>query len=1171
MNQTPRLRSSYPSTPGSDQRKSQSQGTPPIDARVRTPLPTIPSASTGAALSNVPLIPVDLIDAPSQRLYAVALIHMAIHEVGCNRRFIFVSSAQITDSLARMVGCNLSYDLFIARGSGRSATLNPNNVPFCVGSSHPSVNIPLYFNQTQPIHIELLRFDFDTNSNETIELKKKELKSLKTFEDDPDVQILDYSVRKPGLYRLHRVIDKTKLEVQCRMSDTLVVKCPQAAIRSSASDKCLGDLSDLSIDVEGTPPLKIVYSRTVNQKDRSFHFQSIQPENFISPLLGSLPASTLVLSGSQDISWARSHRITVPLNESMTPSGQWLYSIDEIHDATGNVANFSVEGEDGEHVYPKDAHLEKGFVVHERPIVRLIGCDSRTPLMVANGQSVQLPVKYRSSGRTADDTSHSLIWKFSPLDTLTPAGDHGDSVSIEEFSAKNSHTAPTIHQAGLYSLVSVQSKFCEGEVKEPASCLLLNPPEPQLSISSENINDKCAGNSIGLLVDLDLIGTPPFVVRYNIITKSGSHANQVRVPGLRYQLELKPRDAGHFKYQFTSVDDAVYKNHRLNSEVLLLEQDVKPPASARLRRPPGDIEACIEEPVEISVELLGETPFTLEYELVHDGKRKKEKVANIGTELFTIKTEPLLSGGEYSLSLISVQDRTGCKIFLDGEAKFMVRRQRPKASFGLIDGRHQIVAIEGMQVPLPLRLTGQSPFNIKYRNLDDTSGRILEKHAQSTNDVIYVDRSGNYEILDISDNQCPGTVDLTASTFSVDWLPRPQIKPADTAVLIPEGSKFVKREVCEGDIDTIEVSLSGSPPYHVKYQLHHKPERGSVTISNKNLDVGLGLAAISMDTSKPGLYEYKFSELSDNLYDHVSSKFTPLVIQQKVNRKPSAHFVKPGQSYKYCKDELAGDEIIPITLEGIPPFSVEVDIKHQSSSRPETVKIANIESNHYDFRIPHRVLSLGIHQVSVRKIRDSRGCQQKTDDGAPHVQVQVYDVPTIYPLESRTDYCVGERISYTLSGTAPFEIFYTFENMQRKAKSSNTNFKRIAEKPGNFTITAISDKASQCKATTNVSKIIHEMPSVKMSGGRLKMVDIHEGDLAEILFEFWGTPPFEFTYTREKGGQVLETRHEVSHEHRMTIQSSQEGTYEVVAIKDRFCAFATLRTDTKIGQKLLQF
>jgi nucleoporin POM152 len=536
--------------------------------------------------------------------------------------------------------------------------MNPDGLPFCIDSMHPIVKIPLYFNQTKPKHVELLRIDFETNTNETIIIPPKEVNHARKVDDDT-LLTMNFNAKKPGLYRLSKVVDQTKLEVQRRMSDTLVVACPKAVVKSSASNKCLGDLSDLTMEIEGTPPLKVVYSRTSNSDQSVHHFQSIQPENFVSPLIGSTGAGTLVPAGSQDVSWARSHKISVPLNESMIPSGRWLYSIEEIHDATGNVANFSVEGDDREHIYPKGAHLEQAFIVHERPIARLFACDSRTPIMVASGKAVELPVDYSSPGRAPEDTSHTLFWKFSPLDTLTKSGDHGEDVVIEEYAAKTAHNTPTIREPGLYTLIGVKSKFCDGEIKEPASCLLLNPPEPELTLSSENINDKCAGNSIGLLVDLDLIGTPPFVVRYDIVTQSGSKPESVKVAGLRHQLELKPMEAGHFKYQFTSIDDAIYKGHNLRG--LTLEQDVKPLASARLRSPASSIDTCIEEPVNMNVELSGEIPFTLEYELVHDGKRKKTKVPNIETDVFQILTDPLLKGGEYSLALTSVQDKTGCK------------------------------------------------------------------------------------------------------------------------------------------------------------------------------------------------------------------------------------------------------------------------------------------------------------------------------------------------------------------------------------------------------------------------------------------------------------------------------------------------------------------------------
>lgn len=685
--------------------------------------------------------------------------------------------------------------------------MNPDNFPFCIDSQHNSVQIPLYFNQTRPKHVELLRIDLDTNTNETIVLAARDVNKARRAEDD-NLLAIDFIAKKTGIYRLHKVVDRTKLEVQRRMSDTLVVACPKAVVKSSSPDKCVNDLSDLTMEIEGTPPLKVVYSRTSNREQSVHHFQSIQPENFASPLIGSTGAGILVpAGGNQDVSWARSHRISVPLNESLHPSGHWLYSIEEIHDAVGNVANFSSRGEDGEHVYPKGAHLEQALNVHERPAVRLDGHDSRHPMNVAIGSTAKLPYRFEVPNRAPDDVSHTVTWKFSPLDTLTKTGDHGDEVTFEEHYTAPSRGYPSIREPGLYTLTGVTGKFCKGEVKEPTSFLLLNPPRPELSISAENINDKCAGNSIGLTVDLDLIGTPPFIVRYDEITKTGSTSKSVRVAGLRQQLELKPSYAGHFKYQFTSIDDKVYTAQPLKG--LFLEQDVKPPASAELRKPPKPIDACIEEPIELNVDLTGEQPFALEYELVHDGKRKKTRVPNIESDVFRISTEPLLKGGEYSLALTSVQDKTGCKLFLNSEVKFSVRRQRPRAAFGQLDGKYTRSETEGNIVGLPLRLTGQAPWTIKYTNLNDTSGRELTREFKGENDKVAVKEKGIWKILEVTDDQCPGTVDSAASTFEVDWRPRPQIKLADTTAVIPEGKKFVKREVCEGDIDSVEVNLIG--------------------------------------------------------------------------------------------------------------------------------------------------------------------------------------------------------------------------------------------------------------------------------------------------------------------------------------------------------------------------
>ena len=74
MNGTPRLRSTYPSTPVSGQ-KQYGHGSTPVGGQAsRSPLPPAISLNANAA---TPMIPFTVVDAPSQRLY-VALFYSAL-------------------------------------------------------------------------------------------------------------------------------------------------------------------------------------------------------------------------------------------------------------------------------------------------------------------------------------------------------------------------------------------------------------------------------------------------------------------------------------------------------------------------------------------------------------------------------------------------------------------------------------------------------------------------------------------------------------------------------------------------------------------------------------------------------------------------------------------------------------------------------------------------------------------------------------------------------------------------------------------------------------------------------------------------------------------------------------------------------------------------------------
>ncbi|KAI0969145.1 hypothetical protein F4678DRAFT_441103 [Xylaria arbuscula] len=1219
--------------------------------RPRAPLPPAPEQDAAAAPGSQPLIPLTVIDAPTQRFYACAILvalfawrlydYLQVQDNGAHAsyflKWVFIdavylfslphlripwlelSSEFVLGSfLFAVIGdwwlmfniplpfqgwllavLKVFYDKELAISEHNvklsnilhnsslimgkqiinilpegSAFLNPERHPYCLSSDYPVATVPLFFNATVPIEVELERFDLDTNAQEIVKLGRKDIKEIArqstTCMEDGVVTTYKYNValKKPGAYRLYKVLDEYKLEVQRLTPPTYIVPCPKAKVRGAeSSTRCLGDLSNLSLEVEGTPPLKIYYSRTINGKDHSFHFQSLQPEGFTSPLLSSQSSASMMLAADADFTWARSQKVPVGLNESMNNAGRWQYSVDQVHDAFGNQVSY--EQTEDQEPKPKPKELYQDFVVRERPRATLSGCDPRNPLKVAKGRSAKLPIKISYPGKTREDASHTVTWHFSPINTLTKSGDHGDVVEVGTFTTKAENDWPTISEPGLYTLKSITCDSCEGEIEEPSSCMLLNPLEPTLAMQSTEIPDNCAGNPIGLRVDMDLVGTPPFVVSYDVIKGQETRKESVRIPSLRHQLQLLPRDAGHYKYEFTAVRDAVYDVRLPLTSQFRLEQNVKPPATAFFRRGKGPLTACLDEKKSLEVDLRGDGPFNLEWELVHDGKRKSEKETNIDSNTFTIQTSKLSAGGDYTLALKSIQDKSGCKVFLQEEVKISVRRQKPRAAFGLLENKRSATVVEASQVNLPLKLSGDAPWWVSYRNLNSTSEPQIRR-AESANDFIEATEQGIYEIFHVDDSQCAGSIDPKASIFELKWFPRPELALVLTDSILPtdQKHKFIKKDICEGDVDGFEVALKGSPPYHVQYEVRSKPKTGSTSVARKEFDAVLGKASVQMDTAKAGVYSYTFSALSDNLYNNDKRQPAPLTLEQTVNPKPQASFIKPGQTFKSCMaDEL--DQRIPVKLEGKAPFYLELEIRHQSGNFPEVYRIPNIQSNAYDIRIPRQYLKLGAQQIRIRRVRDDRGCQLETEVGGPVVHFQLYDSPAIYPLEQRTDYCVGERIGYTLSGAPPFEINYQFGGKNMKAKAQTTSFRRVAESPGGFKITSVRDRASECRATVDLTRTIHPMPAVRISKGRVVQVDIHEGSEVEILFDFEGTPPFEFTYTRStnarKGqkSQVIETRHEVSEGYSKVIMASLEGTYQVVAIRDKYCAYSTTHVDGK--------
>jgi len=1066
-----------------------------------------------------------------------------------------------------------------------SATLNLNREAFCIDGVRPEAKLPITINATSPISIDILRIDLDTQANETIHLSKSQIKTMHkeasrmiTYSNDPnEPKTLYHTVKKPGIYVLQKVIDETNLEVsRKRLAHTVVVHCPKAAVKQLTSNKCRGELSDVEMDVTGTPPLRVKYRKTINKKLQESSFESIQPEDFFSPL-SKQDSNALVVPNRIDVEWARTRHVHVPLSEHLATAGDWIYSIDEVQDGFGNKVVYNTRDKEGDERSraKKVPNLQQTITVHERPNINLSGCTPHSPLKVPKGKTTQLPIQYGSTGRESiSNAAYQLQYMFTPVAELSHNGEHGANAQRQAFTAKNIKQQPSIREPGLYTLTGVSTQFCEGEVMEPASCLLQNPPEPDLVVAPEEIFDKCAGSPIGLRVDLDLAGTPPFLVLYKE-TRKGNRVHDIRekiVSGHRGQIELTPKTAGHYTYEFFEISDAVYKGHPLSHKGLKLEQDVKPSASATFLNLESRYEACINTQVKFDVGLSGEQPFTLDYEIMHAGKRKTHQLREIDGKVAEIVTPPLTEGGDYTIALVSVTDRMGCKEFLKEETRVTVRHQAPKVAFGTIDGERSIDILDGNKQELPLRImTGEAPWTIKYLNAD---GLDQELRAYKPNEKLTVTSPGTYRLVGLKDVKCPGQVDPAANEFTVSVIPRPEMRivPGDRET--EDRNSLTKQGICEGDEDAVDILFRGLPPYKVHYEQRVKPVSGTMSPKKQDLRAALNVASLRMDTAQAGDYTYSFQKLGDSNYDDAGAHFSELTVKQQVFERPTAKFSSPGKTYSFCSSDSEGEENIPVKLTGKAPFTLEVELKHIGSMRPETFMLRDVKSHSTFVTIPRNKLHAGKSSVALRRVSDANSCSRTLDSTTPRVQISVHDAPVITALESATDNCVGDRLNFALSGTAPFSVFYTFEGAERKATSQTTTFRRLAEKPGTFTITGVQDSASSCRSSTNLEKRIHGMPSVRVSKGKDSYVDIHEGGEAEILFEFGGSPPFEFTYTRssnndKKGkssrGVVLDMRSEISDEHSMRIAAHEEGTYEVVAIKDRYCAYS--RPGVKVGEK----
>ena len=691
MNGTPRLRSAFPQTPLSNARwathgssPAQHTSTPPNpSSSTRSPpdQTSLKTSTTQPNLEHDTLIPLSVVDAPTQRLYVVALyIGLAawrfydcynirddldstwlfLKWLGFDAAFfvglpafhipwlewsflttftIWLLHAVANFFLMYQIPIPLGFwlSLFVKRFYDReaglssdrvnpalvrnnatiilgkqiiqilpegSAILNPEHIPFCLNDSTTLVELPIQINQTQPYLIELLRTDLNTFKNETLVINAKQARQLmkradKGFHksDTETPRLLKYQVSLTGLYQLVRVVDKSGLDVRLRSVDTAVVSCPSASISATEPDRCTGDLSNFAIQVVGVPPFKVKYSKRINRQQLSSISQNVQPLDLESPLGLDEPGHALLDPSKPYLQWTQSRTVSVEIKEALDKSGTWSYGIENVEEGLGNRVSYDLESTQTNH-HGKPHY--QSLTVHNRPRIVLAGCNAERPIRVAHGETARLPFRIQPSNHLAgEDWPLNVAYSFTPEDTQGPP-------ESSVFEMNDEKSVPQISKPGRYDIESIQSQFCAGEINEPSTCVLFNPPLPDLVLEAENIVDKCAGSPIGLHINLDFTGTPPFKLRW-VTSHQGKRVSTTKqFPGMRGQLELKEHAAGSYKYEFLDIEDDVYAPVSLKRKNLILEQDIRPPASASFVHDSTVTSACLGEARVLDVHFVGE-------------------------------------------------------------------------------------------------------------------------------------------------------------------------------------------------------------------------------------------------------------------------------------------------------------------------------------------------------------------------------------------------------------------------------------------------------------------------------------------------------------------------------------------------------------------------------------
>ncbi|KAG0242232.1 hypothetical protein B0O80DRAFT_500267 [Mortierella sp. GBAus27b] len=1071
-----------------------------------------------------------------------------------------------------------------------SALLNEEGQCFCVpsGTATSAINlpeIPILFNGSDPYYLEYAITSFETGKTSVHKLRgpfKESSTVLRKarMNQESEKSLYNLKASTSGSYKLQRIQDKDGVDIRFYHDrEVYVVECPDARIdhHDDTLERCSGKGdADIPITVRGLPPWTVTYKRHANKKETQELVIESEPPGYSSPLLkGWSPPAT------PNYSWARQHEMNLSVSLGLSMPGEYGFQVIKVKDGCGNVID--IQGLVSRNLRkPEIRHVN----VHERPLVSMM-CDPRRPIKIVDmGESPSAPIDLWIKQGTAP-FQVGYIYQKSDLD---------EPQIMKDVQITREEVVPRIvaRQPGLYTLSHIKDAFCEGEIELPNDCAVTVATLPTLDVISHPINDSCVG-AIGVTVDATFTGEGPWQVCFDVRRNGGTVERNVchSSPKPRLNLELKPEVSGSFQYNFKTVSDKNYKNVRVDLPPIF--QNIHPQPSAVFVGNRAGLKTCRGLSEQLDVELFGTGPWDIEYHITRGGDTKLFTERHISTNITTLTLPPFDLQGTYSVDLGKVTDlANGCQKDLKvPDVQIEVSNGPPTAAFQC---DAPIEFPEGDSVDLPIHLTGGTPWYLTYGM--EGAGSPVSNVSESRNAFVTVNKPGTYELHSVSDAFCQGEVVEQARKCEVIYSERPRMNlmidsirfqggprenvPEDEIApserISREDDYFVLPAVCKDADRTLVLRLTGKAPFELRYRRVYKPAKGGKEeirhLSERSPHSTMRLPIM---TDQAGTVSYIFDTLSDATYQDVEIFHDKhaVVFKHIVRGPPTATLLNTAKQF-YCKNEITGaKEKIAIRIEdGVGPYSLAIEIMRPNQAVAEKLYEHDVVPRNgiYEWTLPAKFTDMGLYKVSVIRVMDTNSC---ASGATSTVEFDILDTPSITPLRSITDACVGDTIEFSVQGEAPpFKVFYSLDrtNHTTTLASKKRTFAYEATKSGLFRIAKVCQTLAKKECCTQpieeMSINVWAVPTVKIADGTNVITDLREGDRAEVIATFEGVPPFSWSYVRTEA--VYDKEHHAKHkkpsvlkkwtvediqEHKYTFFTATEGTIVPVWIKDKHCQF----------------